>query len=160
MPFAIGIEHTKTEHNVGTLLRSALNFGASMVFTVDCRVYRRSSDTLHTARHIPVLHFLTWADAWAAWPPDWVPVAVEIREGAVSLAKFSHPRSAVYVLGPEDGSVSREFLDRAKHTLVIPTGRTLAPGSKGNRFAHPHDCLNVAAAGTVVMYDRVAKEVP
>lgn len=141
MPFAIGIEHTKTSVNVGTLLRSAFNFGASMVFTVGKRYNKQHSDTTKTPRHIPVLHFKDWDDFREHMPFGWIPVAVELCEGARSLPGFTHPKQAIYLLGPEDGSLSAEALAIAKHKIVIPS----------------HYCLNVAVAGSVVMYDRQAK---
>ena len=142
MPFAIGIEHTKTETNVGTLMRSAFNFGASLVFTVGRRYRRQSSDTVAAFKHIPLLHFADWDEARRGLPMDWQPVIVELGEGAQSLPTFCHPKRAVYVLGPEDGSVSQIVQARYRTRVVIPS-----------RY-----CLNVAAAGSIVMYDRIAKE--
>ena len=142
MPFAIGIVHTKTEHNVGTLMRSAHNFGASMVFTIGRRYTRQSSDTENAAGKIPILHFGSWEEYRDASPFDWTPIAVELSPGAEPIVNFDHPRRAVYLLGPEDGSLGRDIRERCKHTIVIPTS----------------SCLNVAVAGSIVMYDRIAKE--
>lgn len=142
MPFAIGIEYTKTESNVGTLMRSAVNFGAALVFTVGRRYRRQASDTVHAAHQIPVLHFASWDDARRHLPIDWTPVVVELGDGAHRLETFVHPKRAIYILGPEDGSVSDEVQSRYRNKVIIPSLR----------------CLNVAVAGSVVMYDRVAKE--
>lgn len=142
MPFAIGIEYTKTEHNVGTLLRSAHNFGAAMVFTVGRRYRRQASDTENAVRKLPVLHFSSWEEFRDHAPIDWVPIAVELGADAVPLVNYQHPRNALYILGPEDGSVSREVRGWCRETLYIPCS----------------SCLNVATAGSIVMYDRTAKQ--
>lgn len=69
-------------------------------------------------------------------------VAVECIEGATKLYKFEHPERAVYLLGPEDGSLPADALRQCHRTLVIPGA------------SH---CLNVSVAASIVMYDRVSK---
>jgi hypothetical protein len=69
------------------------------------------------------------------------PVCVEIVEGAESLVDFDHPEHAVYVFGPEDGSVPKGVRHACHRFVVIPG-------------AH---CLNLAAAVNIVLYDRAAK---
>lgn len=139
LPFAIGIEHTKTSVNVGTLLRSAHCFGAALVFTVGKRYKYQCSDTTKAARNMPVIHFADWHEFRAHQWPDWDLVAVECIESAPELSKFDHPRSAIYVLGPEDGNISQVVLD-------WPNVRKVKIES---RF-----CLNVATAGSIVMWHR------
>jgi tRNA(Leu) C34 or U34 (ribose-2'-O)-methylase TrmL len=70
------------------------------------------------------------------------PVAVELRDAAESLPEFVHPRRALYVFGPEDGSLSRGDLTACHRFVRIP--------SRG--------CLNLAAAVNIVLYDRLLKE--
>lgn len=142
MPFAIGIVHTKTQHNVGTLFRSAHNFGASMVFTIGRRYDRQASDTERASGKMPLLHFPTWDDYLTSAPYDWIPIAVELTDDAKPIVNFAHPKRAVYLLGPEDGSLPRSIRERCKKTIIIPCT----------------SCLNVAVAGSIVMYDRIAKE--
>src|SRR3990167_2467869 len=139
MSFAIGIEHTKTPANLGTLLRSAYCFGAAMVFTVGKRYARQCSDTVYSTRHIPVIHFKDWTDFRAHQWPDWDLVAIELTEGARELSEFIHPRSAIYILGPEDGSISSEVLGWPRVQKI----------KIESAF-----CLNVATAGSIVMYQR------
>lgn len=141
MPFAIGIEYGKNSLNVGTLMRSAWNMGAAMVFTVGRRYKREPSDVTATWKKLPILHFDDWDSARRNLPMDWVPVAVELAEGAESLVTFEHPRCAVYILGPEDGSISYGAISPVRRRVVIPSRL----------------CLNVAVAGSIVMYDRLAK---
>lgn len=73
-----------------------------------------------------------------------VPVAVEVRDAAELLDTFVHPERAVYVFGPEDGSLPRAVLAVCHRFVRIPTV---------NRTP-----LNLAAAVNVVLYDRHAKE--
>jgi tRNA (guanosine-2'-O-)-methyltransferase len=139
MPFAIGIEGGRTAANLGTLMRSAVEFGASAVFTVGRRYQRDPSDTVGAAHQIPIMHFEDWQSLKGAWPIDWVPVGVELSPGAESIVNFTHPRRAIYLLGPEDGALSIP----TRVQIVIPTRR----------------CINVAVAGSIVMYDRAMKEI-
>lgn len=43
--------HAKKEVNLGTLMRSAFNFGAAYVFTVGRRYSEQASDTVRAVRH-------------------------------------------------------------------------------------------------------------
>lgn len=136
----IGVYHPKTGINIGTLFRSARAFGADFVFTIGRR-YQRQSSAMKCERHLPVLHFDT-AESWRkAMPNDARLVAVEIAEKAKPIEDFLHPSRAIYLLGPEDGSLPPEFM-KGCEVIQIPTTY----------------CLNVASAGTVVLYDRVAKQ--
>lgn len=139
--FGIGIERSKTEANVGTLWRSAFAFGASFVFTIGRRYPRQSSDTTESWRHIPLLEYADVDDFRAHIPYDCQVIGVELLDGAGALETFTHPQRAIYLLGPEDGSLSRRAQSLCQHIVRFDTDY----------------CLNVAAAGTVVMYDRNAK---
>jgi tRNA (guanosine-2'-O-)-methyltransferase len=144
MPFAIGVDHAKTEVNIGTLWRSAFCLGASMLFTVGRRYEPRKQggDTVASWCQLPLLHFATWQDYRDHAPLGWVPVGVEMgRTRNVMLPAYEHPREAVYVLGAEDHGLSNEAAGLCRDLVEIPA-----------RY-----CLNVAVAGSIVMYDRAAK---
>ena len=66
---------------------------------------------------------------------------MELTEDAKPLPTFWHPCNAVYILGPEDGSLSVALRQRLPHIISIPSRL----------------CLNVAVAGSIVMYDRLVK---
>jgi tRNA G18 (ribose-2'-O)-methylase SpoU len=126
--------------NVGNLLRSAHAFGASFFFTVSPVVdvkAMKSSDTSDAVGHIPFYTFKKPADL--ILPQKTALVAVELLEDAVDLPSFRHPQRAVYVLGPELGSVSKEMQARCDYAIKIPM-----------KF-----CVNVGVAGALVMYDRL-----
>lgn len=68
-------------------------------------------------------------------------VCVEFAENAIALPEFQHPQKALYVFGPEDGSMTQDIIDSADAVVYIPTTRS----------------MNLAAAVNVVLYDRMAK---
>lgn len=141
MPYAIGIENAKIPYNLGTLMRSAYNFDADLIFTIGNRYKRQISDTVNARVHIPILHFRTWEE-YKNVGLNWIHIGVELFDCSENVKTFVHPKAAVYLLGPEDGSLSEEAKSICKHFIKIPTKR----------------CLNQAQAGTIVMYDRVLKE--
>lgn len=139
--FGIGIERSKFEVNIGTLWRSAYNMGASFIFTIGKRYELQHSDTTQSWRHIPLYNYRTIQDLKDHLPYQCPIVGIELLEQAKPLETFSHPPRAAYLLGPEDGSLSRAAIE-ACHYIV--------------RIGSTH-CLNVAVAGSVVMYDRNQK---
>lgn len=139
--FAIGIEHTKTETNVGTLWRTALSFGAAYVFTIGRRYKRQASDTTEAWRHIPLIHYADLDAFLAALPYDAPVVGVELLPTATPIGAYQHPQRAIYLLGAEDHGLSARAIDRCHHHVVLP-----------GAFCH-----NVAVAGAMVMYDRINK---
>jgi len=139
--FGIGIERCKSGVNVGTLWRSAYCLGAAFIFTIGGRYHRQASDVTKSWRHIPLLEFTDVTDFAAHRPYDCQVVGVELCDRASPLETFAHPHRAVYLLGPEDGSLSQAAMDMCQHIV---------------RFDSRY-CLNVASAGTVVMYDRQTK---
>lgn len=125
------------EVNVGTLWRSAYVFGASFIFTVNKRYERQGSDTIHVENKIPLLHFATTKDL-----VDHIPgiplVGVELWDDATAIEKFEHPESACYILGSEAVGLPKTELYSCHDVIQLP-GKA---------------CLNVAVAGSLVMYDR------
>ncbi len=138
--FGIGVEGISKPMNVGNLLRSAHSFGASFFFTINPTVDvhgMRASDTSDAFDHIPFYNFEKPADLLL--PAKAALVAIELVEGAIELPSFRHPTTAVYVLGPEKASVSKEMQARCDYIIKIPM-----------KF-----CVNVGVAGALVMYDRL-----
>lgn len=142
--FGIGIDRCKTPANVGSLLRSAHAFDADFAFTVGkrgCGAYRRvATDTTDGSAHVPFVQYPD-IDTMAETMPRGVQVVVVEVDGDRLLSEFTHPERAMYVLGPEDGSVHDSIRSMAKYAVRMPT-----------RY-----CLNVAVAASIVMHDRVAK---
>lgn len=138
---AIGIERSKTAANVGTLWRSAVCLGADYIFVIGKRYPPQCSDTVASWRHIPMFDYADVADFNAHRPFDVPLIGVELIDGARPLETFTHPERAIYLLGPEDGNLS-------------PEAQALCQSVVSFSAAY---CLNVSAAGTVVLYDRQAK---
>ena len=139
--FAIGIEHTKTETNVGTLWRTAFSMGAAYVFTVGRRYQRQASDTTEAWRHIPLFHFANLLELREHQPHDALLVGVELVPSAAPISGYKHPERAVYLLGAEDHGLSGDAIMSCQQIVVLP-----------GQFCH-----NVAGAGAMAMYDRHVK---
>jgi tRNA G18 (ribose-2'-O)-methylase SpoU len=138
--FGIGVEGISKPMNVGNLLRSAHAFGASFFFTISPEVdvkAMQASDTSGAFDNLPFYNFEKPEDLLLPYQTSLV--AVELLEDAVELPSFRHPKSAVYVLGPELGNVSDAMLARCDYSIKIPM-----------KF-----CINVGVAGALVMYDRL-----
>lgn len=141
--FGIGIEAGKTPDNVGGLWRSAHAFGAASIFTVGHRYPDRCqpTDTTKAWRTVPLLAFADFADLLAHRPRGAEVVGIEQTPDAKPLGTFRHPERAIYVLGAEDRGLSEAALAGCDWIVEIPTAY----------------CLNVATAGSIVLYDRRAK---
>ena len=137
----IGIVNGKTVANLGTLWRSAYCLGADFIFTIGARYSKQSSDTVRAYRHIPLWNFIDFEDFNTHRPYGCVLVGIELTDRSKPLGTFCHPERAIYLLGQEDGSLSPQILDKCNHII---------------QFTSKH-CLNVASAGTVVLYDRQMK---
>lgn len=138
--FGIGIYHPKTTENIGTLWRSAHNFGADFIFTIGKRYQKQASDTTKAERHVPLYEYVTYEDFKNNLPKGCQIVFIEQTDKAKDLKDTSHPEACVYVLGAEDQGVPEELMKGHQVT-----------------FIDTPMCLNVAVAGSIVMYDRSIK---
>lgn len=139
--FGIGIEDAKFVENLGTLWRSAMCFGASFIFTIGNRYTKDPQNTTRTERHVPYLHFKDIKDFQLHLARDAKVIGVELLEEAESLESFKHPQQAIYVLGGEDRSLTWQLQGICDYLV---------------KFNSKY-CLNVATAGSIVMYDRSLK---
>jgi len=140
--YGIGVYHIKTKINIGTLWRSAYIFGASFVFTIGKRYQKQSSDTLKTYRHAPLWTFDTFKDFKDHIPLSARIICIEIDGRAISLKEFIHPQQAIYLLGAEDNGLPEDVMEKYQR-VYIPSSRKFS--------------LNVAVAGSIIMYDRLVK---
>ena len=153
MNAAVALINPKFPHNVGAALRACSIFGADTLRWTGQRVIDprledgRSITRLPREERMKLYNNVDWG-----WGPDRVldefvaegftPVCVELLENAEGLPGFEHPEKAIYVFGPEDGSISRGVKTACHRFVTIPSA----------------SCLNLAAAVNVVLYDRIAKE--
>ena len=135
---AIGLSNPKDSCNIGGALRAASCYGSSLVAISGKKYTKHSSDTCKTYRHIPLLHTDNLKNLI---PYNCVPVAIEIVPGARELSKYTHPESAFYIFGPENGTLPKEILEFCRDVVYVPTNY----------------CMNLAACVNVVLYDRMSK---
>ena len=141
--WGVALVQPKTPANVGGVLRAAGCYGASLVIIEGERgknslITANSTDTMKVWRHTPTI--LT-GDVFDALPIGAVPVAVDLLPDAVSLVDFVHPQSAIYIFGPEDGTLGAAHARLGMARVSVPTRR----------------CMNLAACVNVVLYDRLQK---
>ena len=141
--FTIGVLGGKTESNVGTLWRSAFQLDAAGIFVIGSRYTPDSTDVVKAVQKIPLIQYPDWNTFCAAAPYDAKWVAIEM--GGEPLETFDHPARAVYILGSEDNGLPSSVV-RACHCHVALPSINYAS-------------FNVAVAGSIVMYDRVLKQV-
>lgn len=142
--YAIGIYHGKNELNVGTLWRTANILGAAFIYTVGRRYKQQCSDTLKTPRHKPLFHFADIEDLRAHLPHACRLVGVELTDDARYSHAYQHPLQTCYLLGAEDNGLPPAVLDRCHSVIRLPGERS----------------LNVAVAGSLVLYDRWRQMAP
>lgn len=141
MKSIIALYNPKTPENVGAVMRAAGCYQAGAVRYFGERFDRAmkyQTDTKDIKNEIPFTHM---DDLLSDVPRDTKVVCIELVEGAKSLPDFEHPQQAMYVFGPEDGSIPQAIIDQADEVVYIPTV----------------GCMNLAATVNVVLYDRFSK---
>ena len=139
---AVALHRPSRPENIGGVLRAADVYGVALVVlgggALPPDPLGHPTDTTQAWRRIPVV----FSDDVLTGLPDWcVPVAVERVVEATPLPEFEHPECAMYLFGPENGSLDEAILERCTEVVSIPG----------------HVCSNLAAAVNVVLYDRTAK---
>lgn len=140
----IGIMAGKTPENIGMLWRSAHVLGADFIFTIGARYKTQASDTMRSPRHVPLWEFECLEQLQACQPAGSELVAVEMTDQARDLGSFRHPQRAIYLLGAEDHGLALDVIVETDWAVRIPGDQS----------------LNVAVAGSIVLYDRLAKASP
>ena len=141
--FGIGVENLSKPHNAGSLYRTAHAFHADFIFAIAPTVEVRKIlkvDTSRAARHVPFYAYETIKDLNK--PLNSKIIGVELMSGAEDLPDFIHPDQAVYIMGPEKGSLSPDIVEKCDFLVKIPT-----------KF-----CVNVGTAGAILLYDRYMKK--
>ncbi|MBD1388917.1 RNA methyltransferase [Neiella sp. HB171785] len=137
----LGLLNPKSATNVGAVLRAANCYQANAIRYTGHRWERGAkfhTDTKNAAQHFDIKKV---DDVLADLTSDIQVVCVDLIEGATPLPAFEHPANAIYLFGPEDGSIPQALIDRADAATYVPT----------------IGCMNLAATVNVVLYDRLAK---
>lgn len=138
---SIGLTNPKSATNVGAVMRAAGCYQVAAVLYTGSRYDRAiklQTDTKRRHHEIPLRHVDCLSESV---PTEAKLVCVELVVGATPLPEFVHPKQAVYVFGPEDGTISQSVIDKADAVVYVPTV----------------GCMNLAATVNVVLYDRLAK---
>lgn len=138
---SIALTDPKSPTNVGAVMRAAGCYQANEVLYSGIRYAKAAkfqTDTKSISDKIPLKH----VDNFFTEKPDDVKViCVDLVEGAIPLPEFTHPEKALYIFGPEDGTISQAVVDNADSVVYVPT----------------IGCMNLAASVNVLLYDRLAK---
>ena len=136
----VAMYHPKNTHNWGSLCRTAYVLGVDYLTTIGPRFHPQVSDTYKSHRHLPVFQYTTFDEFYRSLPYGCRLIGVEMTASAVELREFRHPEQACYILGAEDDGLPPGIITRC-HRVV--------------RLAGEHS-LNVAVAGSIVLYHRMA----
>jgi tRNA(Leu) C34 or U34 (ribose-2'-O)-methylase TrmL len=146
---AIVMSNPKYPHNVGAAVRAASCFGSKLLIFTGDRVSLEPSgikgyrlpreERMKGYKDVTLLNDQYPFNRFSG---NVTPVAVELRQNAESLPYFQHPKNAIYVFGPEDGSIPQIMLKHCHRFIIIPSKH----------------CVNLAAAIYIVLYDRIMKE--
>jgi tRNA(Leu) C34 or U34 (ribose-2'-O)-methylase TrmL len=149
---AIALTNPKSPTNVGAVMRAAGCYQVDQVFYTGRRyeqAAKYNKDTLKTDTKnaqgkiplIAVTDFKNTEGLLESIPADTKIICVDLVEGATPLPHFIHPEKAVYIFGPEDGTIKQEVIDKADDVVFVPT----------------IGCMNLAASVNVLLYDRLSK---
>lgn len=135
----------KYPHNVGAAVRAASCFGVKNILFTGSRVSLEAKKGYRLPREERMKGYKDVTLLNDEYPfnrfSNVIPVAVEVRPNSEPLPLFKHPENAVYVFGPEDGSIPQVYLQHCHRFIVIPSKH----------------CLNLAAAVYLILYDRISK---
>ncbi|WP_413693368.1 RNA methyltransferase [Psychromonas sp. KJ10-2] len=137
----IALTNPKSSSNVGGAMRAAGCYDAQkVVYSGDRfnRAVRLAADTQKVHEIVPLVHY---EDLLDALEPGMKLVCVDLIEGATPLPNFEHPENAMYLFGPEDGTIKQKVINQADAVVYVPT----------------IGCMNLAASVNVLMYDKLAK---
>ena len=137
----VGLSNPKSASNVGAIMRAAGCYAVDSVLYTGTRydrTVRLNTDTKKISSAIPLMNV---ENLLAGKTDDIKLICVDLIEGAAPLPAFEHPDKALYIFGPEDGTIKQSVIDQADAVVYVPTT----------------GCMNLAASVNVVLYDRLAK---
>ena len=150
----VGLTNPKSPSNVGAVMRAAGCYSVDQVLytgkryanAVKFNSSKHNTDTKNARDKIPLNgldDFENLEHLRSCLPTNTKIVCVDLVEGAIPLPHFEHPDQALYIFGPEDGTISQTVVNNADSVVYVPTV----------------GCMNLAASVNVLLYDRLAKSV-
>lgn len=148
MIHAVVLADPKYPHNVGQVVRAASCFGVPEVLVTGHRVELEGRAGYRLPREERMRGRYRVDVRRVARPFDHIgagvtPVAVELVSGAEDMVWFDHPEDAVYLFGPEDGTLDVALRRHCHRIVALPM----------------QHCANLAAAVYLTLYDRHSKRV-
>jgi len=153
----IGLTNPKSPSNVGAVMRAAGCYSVEQVLYTGQRyanaakhngskrnTAKHNTDTKNAREKIPLKaadNFENLESLRTLLPESTKIICVDLVEGATPLPHFHHPAQALYIFGPEDGTISQGVINNADEVVYVPTV----------------GCMNLAASVNVLLYDRLAK---
>ncbi|WP_077341259.1 RNA methyltransferase [Pseudocolwellia agarivorans] len=137
----VGLINPKSPSNVGAVMRAAGCYQVDKVYYTGKRyenAAKFNTDTKNIKDKIPLIALEDITDAISN---DRKMICVDLVEGATPLPYFEHPENALYIFGPEDGTILQPIINKADAVVYIPTV----------------GCMNLAATVNVLLYDRMTK---
>jgi tRNA(Leu) C34 or U34 (ribose-2'-O)-methylase TrmL len=134
----VGLFRPKTPANVGSVIRACFNFGSAALFIQGNRYHGAPTDTMKGTRHMPLVQV---DDLHEIVPFNCVPVAVDLIPGATDIREYQHPERALYIFGPEDGTLGSRVTDWCRDVVFVPT----------------RGCMNLACTVHTILFDRAMK---
>ncbi len=144
VPPAIGLINPKYSANVAKIIRLASCYGFTQVWQAGNRVQIAPGERLLREERMKGYQDVDWIQHdyfFDQFERGVTPVAIELVESAEPLTYFEHPENALYVFGPEDGSIPQTTRRHCHRFVFIPTKH----------------CLNLATAVATVLWDRSLK---
>jgi tRNA(Leu) C34 or U34 (ribose-2'-O)-methylase TrmL len=137
----IGLSNPKSPTNVGAVMRAAGCYSVNKVIYTGTRYDRALKLNTDTKKITNVIPLNQQNDLLENKAEDVQVICVDLVEGAIPLPNFKHPEKALYLFGPEDGTLSQQLINQADSVVYIPTV----------------GCMNLAATVNVLLYDRLSK---
>jgi tRNA(Leu) C34 or U34 (ribose-2'-O)-methylase TrmL len=138
----IALVNPKSPQNMGSILRAAGCYQVTSIHYTGTRLDRASQYVTDTKkRHLEITPTHVHDIIAVAKSKQLKVVAIELVEGAIPLPDYKHPVHALYLFGPEDGTIDQDLLNQCDEVVYVPT----------------IGCMNLAATVNVVLYDRMAK---
>lgn len=140
---AVALMNPKNARNIGAAMRAASCYGVKQVWFTGDRVVLDPKAKERLPREERMKGYRDVELIQHDRPFDFfksgiVPVAIEVLPKSENLFDFEHPENALYVFGPEDGSIPKVMLQHCHRFVTIPS----------------RHCLNLAMAVGTVLFHR------